>query len=250
MQPFGPPEEDTLVAMPAASRPSSTRQTLRLVKRLWAAGPRAAIDWRSIVVLSITVTLAAAFAMAGLVARDDPNKWFGEGKPGTLLAVAWLIWAGVESVRAGLSLERGGIRRGWLLFGALLIVAAADDMFKGHERLDVWLNLQLGWDPDGAGDILDDLLVIAYVIPSALVIVMLLRSYALRLPGLMWNLALGSVFFTAMAAIDIIDVLGWLEESCKLIAGAFIINAVRSAGRSPLHRRLVRRAQAAGSRPL
>lgn len=196
------------------------------------------MDWRSVVVLTVTLSLATGFALVGLLTRGDPNKWFGEGKPGTLLSVAWLIWAGVESLLAGVSLRRTGLRLGWCVFGLLLFAAAADDMLKAHERLDLWLNGLLGWDPDGEGDFLDDVLVMGYVVPSTLIVVFLMRNYALRLVGLMWNLALAGVFFCMMVALDIVDVLGWLEESCKLTAGALIINGVRSARRSRLHRRL------------
>lgn len=208
------------------------------------------MDWRSVVVLSITVTLVAAFALVGLVARSDPDKWFGEGKPGTLLSVAWLIWAGALSVGAGLSLRRGGLRLGWCVFGALLILAAADDMLKIHERLDVWVNGLLGWDPDGNGDVLDDLLVLGYAVPGVVIVAVAMRRYALRLPGLMWNLALAGMFFGIMVVLDMTELADWLEEGCKLIAGALIINGVRSARRSPLHARLARCARAPVHRAL
>lgn len=236
--------------MEADDRPSTPLLPMRLLKRLWAAGPQAAGDWRSLVVLTITLALFSAFVLVGVLARSDPDKWFGEGKPGTLLSVAWLTWAGVVSVGAGLSLKRAGLRLGWCVFGLLLMVAAADDMLKLHEQLDLWLNGMLGWDPEGRGDVLDDLLVAGYVIPGGLIVAVMMRSYALRLPGLMWNLAFAGVFFGAMVVLDMTELADWLEEGCKLVAGALIINGVRSARRSPLHARLERAARASRGRAL
>jgi FtsH-binding integral membrane protein len=197
-----------------------------------------------VVLLFVTLTLVAAFALVGLVSRWDPDKWFGEGKPGTLLSVGLLGWAGVASISAGLSLGSGRLRLAWSVFGALLITAAADDMVKIHERLDVWLNGLLGWDPEGPADVLDDLLVLGYAIAGVLVVAVLMRRYALRLPGLMWNLVIAGAVFGVMVVLDVAEGADWLEESGKVVAAAIIVNGVRAARRSPLHARLERAARA------
>lgn len=179
-------------------------------------------------IVPLSVGVCVLFAVAGLVAEGDSGKFFGEGKPGTLLSVLLLglsAYASFKRARGGLPRR---VRIGWLVFGVSLALAALDDMFKGHENADKMINGWLGLDPDGIAGKLDDILVLLYVIPAAVVMAWSWRSFFFREVTFFWRMMVAGLFFLSMVVFDIIDRdhLQWIEESSKVISGAFIFAAI------------------------
>jgi hypothetical protein len=179
-------------------------------------------------VLPLVSVVCVVLALAGWAIEGDSGKFFGEGKPGTLLSVLLLglsSYASMKRARGGLPWR---VRMGWVVFGATLALAALDDMFKGHESADKVLNGWLGLDPEGIAGKLDDALVLLYLVPAGCVLLWSWGSYAFEERAMFWRLAISGVWFFLMVAFDVIDRddLQWLEESSKVISGAFIFSAI------------------------
>jgi hypothetical protein len=156
--------------------------------------------------------------------------------------VVLLFGAGAVALRLGRSLRPLIHARLWLVLGLLFVIAALDDMFKLHEKLDFMIVGALGLDPDGPADVLDDIIVALYAVPSVAVVATIGRSYFLRLRWTALLFGLAAVAFTVMVLLDFLSSHDAAEESMKLVAGGLIFGAVAAAEHSPLTERLVQRA--------
>jgi len=215
---------------PVADRSDNTHGLVTAAKRI--AGERA---WR---IVLLNIVLCTVFIAIGLIFSGDPNKMFGEGKPGTLLSVLMLGLSSFASFKRATGPLPRPIRLGWAIFSVSLAIAALDDMFKLHEALDVVINEWLGFDPDGIATKLDDLLVMLYAVPALLVMLWVWRSYAFQTPGLVLRFGIAGVFFVGMVILDLIGRPQTAEETCKVLAGSFIFAGVVGAPRTeqPHHR--------------
>ncbi len=203
------------------------------------------------VLLGAVIGLCLLLGAIGLIARGNPSKLFGEGKPGTLISVGLLGTAAFFAWRVAVRLGPVRFARLWTTLAICLAVAAIDDMFKLHERADETILAALGADPEGPLDFLDGLLVLAYLLPIA---VALVRGWR-PLLTMVWTLrafALAGAAFLAMVALDIGDdlfvrgdhdeqIVEFLEESAKALAGAALLLATVAALEEPLVERLAAR---------
>jgi hypothetical protein len=162
--------------------------------------------------------------------RRDADKYFGEGKPGTLLSVGFLFAAaGVCASHYRGWPREATLRRFWLGMSIVLAVAAIDDLSKLHERLDPIINRALGVHPKGRiADRLDDVLVMAYALP-AVALAFLHRNELLRQRWMVLTLAASFVCFLTMSVFDLLHTGNALEDCFKLVAGALIVCALLSA---------------------
>ena len=170
--------------------------------------------------------LCGAFAGVGLAFRGDPNKLFGEGKPGTLLSVLMLALSAWASGKRALGTLPPRIRLGWGILGSALAIAALDDMFKVHERLDVLINGWLGLDPEGFATRLDDIIVLMYAAPAGVAGIWAWRRYLFETPLLLARFIVAGVLFGAMIVCDLTRAFESLEESCKVMSATFIFVAI------------------------
>jgi hypothetical protein len=202
-----------------------------------------------------TTVAVALLISAGWALRGDTYAFFGEHRPGTYLSVGILLASGVRCLRLWRELAARPLRLGWFWLGLLLLFAGLDDLLRLHERADHAVNSLLGTDPNGRGDMIDDLLVAAYALPAVWICGVWLRNYVLRLRWSMWLFATAAVPFVVMVFCDLglaghvaYVIEETLEETSKLYAGALILAAVQAVAEDPLHRRLARAAVPAAGR--
>lgn len=182
-----------------------------------------------IVIPSIAIA-CVVFALIGWFQSGQTGRQFGEGRIGTLTSVLVLAGSGVVALRISALPSARGFRWFWLVFASLLLFAAADDMFKIHEQLDVVVNRALGADPeDPRFDRLDDLIVVLYAGLGCGGLGLLYKRQLLELRWMARFLAVGGVLFTAMVACDTLHLGIALEESLKLLSGAFIFTGIAAA---------------------
>jgi hypothetical protein len=179
--------------------------------------PRAAFA-----VIGSSLGMIALCIWVGIEFYEDPDKWFGEKKPGTLWSVGLLAASGVVCLQMRKCCPPA-MRGFWLFSGLLLCLAGLDDLVRIHERMDRLVHAILGWDPnDSVTDHLDDVLVLSYLIPAGWLWFRHRRDvFQMRLTMQLFGLAI--VAFVAMVAADMLGGIEWLEESFKIVAGALIL---------------------------
>lgn len=184
----------------------------------------------ALLVIPLVGLACCLFAAVGWFQSGQPGRQFGEGRIGTLVSVGLLAASGLVALKASFLPAARSMRKFWWLFATLLLFAAADDMFKVHERLDVALNRLMGTDPeDPVFDRIDDVIVLAY---AGLGCGTLGLLYIHRLLALNWMVrffVLGGMFFLAMVGADMLRIGTAIEESLKLLAGACIFSGVAAA---------------------
>jgi len=122
----------------------------------------------------VVVAITAALALHGLSVGDS-DRWFHEGKWGTILNTVTLGVAAFFAFREAEWFPDEGVQPFWIGCGVLLAIASADDMLKIHEHVDRWIHGLLALERRGlkvSG--LDDYLVLVY---PAGVCVFALRSW-------------------------------------------------------------------------
>jgi len=185
----------------------------------------------AIVVLAITAGVFTLCIAVGLGFRGDPGKWFGEGKPGTLLPATLLMLSGLLALKLA-SRWTGGQRRravlGWLIMGAAFAVAGLDDGLKLHERVDDWIWLWLTERKPQKGNSLDAALVLAYALP-ALLAAGLLARWLCRCPGALKSWSVAAACFFAMVLCDWSSSSYVGEEMLKGVSAAWIFIGTAAA---------------------
>lgn len=210
-------------------------------RRLWVRRPWAPATRQTAgIAFGLTAGVVGLCVAVGLIDNGDASKWFGEGKPGTLLPVGLLVVSGVVGLKLALGSRlaererwrvvagRASWRWGWALLGVALIVAGCDDMFRWHENLDLWLHARFDADPTGFSDVLDDLFVVGYVAPAG-VATWLLRRFLARSSATLQCWAAAFVGFAAMVVLDISEAHAALEEIAKNVAAAFLFVGIAAA---------------------
>ena len=184
----------------------------------------------ALLVIPLVALACCLFAAVGWIQSGQPGRQFGEGRIGTLLSVGVLAASGLVALKVSFLPAARSMRKFWCVFASLLLFAAADDMFKLHEQLDVVINRALGTDPDDpVFDRIDDVIVLAY---AALGCGTLGLMYMRRLLALIWMVRFfiaGGLCFLAMVAGDMLRIGTAIEESLKLLAGAWIFSGVAAA---------------------
>ena len=189
--------------------------------------------------------LVAYLVTAGLIRHDDSGHYFSESRPGTTATVvmflaaagwSWSIWHGLRPRK---------LARFWLVAALGFVWLAIDDQFKGHERLDIWINHALGRDPEGskAADNLD-VLIVALYLPIAAALAWPHRSQLCRLRWALLCTFAAAGCFGVMVWVDWRGGLNAVEESAKLLAATLLALAVGAA-----HIRLLRRGWAIAPSP-
>ena len=186
---------------------------------------------RSTALLVVAVlALAAVIAWAGWLTRGDPDRYFGEQRPGTLLS-AGLLFASAETCRR---LHRtpgaaAAFGRFWIVHAFLFVYLGLDELFRVHERLDRLLHRLGGLDArHRVTDHLDDLIIIAYAAFAA-ALWFRRRRQLLRLPWTVLTMVGAFAAFAAMMAVDVAGQVKAVEDSLKLLAGALILSAFLAA---------------------
>ena len=174
---------------------------------------------------------AVVFALAGWLLRDDPGKYFGEKRPGTLLSVGLLLasaWTCRQIHRLAAAAPFG---RFWIVQGFLFLYLAVDELFRVHERLDRLVHSLLGLnDRHPVTDHLDDAIIGLY----ALVAAGLWLSHRVLLIRLRWMVLTMAAAFAAFAAMLVLDVTGGskaVEDGVKIVSCSLIFVAFAAAQR-------------------
>jgi hypothetical protein len=174
------------------------------------------------VVLAATVAGIAAMAWAGVAWRKGTHSYFEEQKIGTLLSGAVLFGSALLCWMTARHTQGAAVRF-WLVSCGLFALAGCDDLFRIHEKLDLWLHRLGGADRDNPlTDHLDDALVALYPL-AALVLWYRHRQHVLSFPWMVLTMAAAFAAFAAMAVLDWAERFKTVEESLKLIAGVLIL---------------------------
>src|SRR5262245_3290377 len=83
--------------------------------------------------LIVSIAACAGMIWVGVARWGNAGTYFREGMIGTYLSVAMLAGAGAVSIL--ISRKSGTSQRFWFALGVLMIVLAADDLWKLHESI-------------------------------------------------------------------------------------------------------------------
>ncbi|MEL7473159.1 MAG: hypothetical protein AAGK04_07570, partial [Planctomycetota bacterium] len=164
--------------------------------------------------------------------HDNPGRYFGEGRPGTIATVLAFLLAGIVAGQNWWDLRPSRFARFWFVAGVGLVGLAIDDQFKVHEAIGDWITETTNMQ--GPTDHVDDIVVLFYAPIAGLVALPFWRRL-LRLWGMIAYLGIGFTFFMAMALWDMrleedydFDPYA-MEESFKLLSAVSIAVAMMSA---------------------
>jgi hypothetical protein len=178
-----------------------------------------------VLVLLANVLCMTACIVVGLWKYGDATELFKERKLGTYFTVASLVAAEFTCYGVAWLMRGSRVFRFWLFFGLLLGVAASDDLFRLHERLDEAIHWMMGWDPkDPLTDHLDDVLVLCYALP-AVWLAWKYRRPLLQASLMVRTLAAAMALFAGHVALDFLDWSVTVEECVKQTAGCVILLA-------------------------
>ena len=180
------------------------------------------------VALASTVGAVFIIARAGVAWRKGTHSYFEEQKIGTLLSGAVLFGS---AVLCWMTARRsaGPMVNFWLFNCALFALAGFDDLFRLHEKADLWLQRLVGADPNNpATDHVDDLLVAIYP-ACAMALWYRHRRAVLAFRWMVLTMAAAFVAFAGMAVLDWAERHKAIDESLKLLTGVLILLAFLSA---------------------
>ena len=174
---------------------------------------------------------AVVFALAGWLLRDDPGKYFGEKRAGTLLSAGLLLASALTCRQIHRLPAAAPFGRFWAVQGFLFLYLAVDELFRVHERLDRLVHSLLGLnDRHPVTDHLDDAIIGLY----ALVAGGLWLWHRVLLIRLRWMVLTMAAAFAAFAAMLVLDVTGGskaVEDGVKIVSCALIFAAFAAAQR-------------------
>ena len=199
-----------------------------------------------------TLIISIAIVRAILLERN-PMRYFDDSgfvsvfSIGQLLFIAYLCWR-ISILRSQQNSQLTGWKnpsRFWQVMTAGFIFLTLDEGLQIHENLDKSLHKLLNLNPDGVTDILDDLIILMYVIIGLLFLWIFKKEFQKFISALRWFVLGFSLSFLTVA-LDILsqkretlspfienpDILVtiniWmpvLEEVAKIFAeGAFVIS--------------------------
>ena len=171
------------------------------------------------------------FAAAGWLLRDDPGKYFGEKRAGTLLSAGLLLASALTCRQIHRLAAAAPFGRFWAVQGFLFLYLAVDELFRVHERLDRLVHSLLGLnDRHPVTDHLDDAIIGVY----ALVAAGLWLWHRALLIRLRWMVLTMAAAFAAFAAMLVLDVTGGskaVEDGMKIVSCSLIFAAFAAAQR-------------------
>ena len=200
-------------------------------------------------VLLFIESLIVAIAIAKALSRElSPAHYFGENRLATDASCIQLIIASVLAgitfwtiKRAELKFKHAGF---WLLVSLGLLFLAVDDAYEIHERLDLWLHVQLQIEQTDFTDLADDLIVGGYLLIFLGYVARQWRSLQVFRRSFIW-FKIGLALALVMVILDLVgnndyfislviekpsrieaieQWLGAVEDSFKLFAeGMFIV---------------------------
>jgi hypothetical protein len=178
---------------------------------------------------SAVATVLIAFA--GWALRDDPGKYFGEKKPGTLLS-AGLLLASAWTCRLVHHLPAAALfGRFWIVQASLFLFLAVDELFRVHERLDRLVHYLLGLnDRHPVTDHLDDAIIGLYALVAAW-LWFRHRALLIRLPWMVLTMAPAFAAFAAMLVLDVAGGSKAVEDGLKIVSCALIFAGFAAAQR-------------------
>ena len=195
-------------------------------------GPAPRGWWRfATTVVAGSAAATVVFALAGWLMRDDPGKYFGEKRAGTLLS-AGLLLASAWTCRMVHHLPAALVfGRFWIVQASLFLFLAVDELFRVHERLDRLVHYALGLnDQHPVTDHLDDAIIGLYALVAA-GLWFWHRALLLRLRWMVLTMAAAFVAFAAMLVLDVTGGSKAVEDGLKIVSCALIFAAFAAAQR-------------------
>ena len=145
-----------------------------------------------------------------ILLERNPMVYFDEGgfisilSLGQLLFIAYLCWK-ISILRTSQYSLLAGWKNPsilWLVMTAGFIFLALDEWFMIHERVDIMLHNFLNLNPEGATDILDDLIILIYVIIGLLFLRAFKTEFKKFISASKWFL-IGFIFSFLTVALDL-----------------------------------------------
>lgn len=154
-----------------------------------------------------------------------PGEYLQDGEWGTWLSAGPLLAAGLISLNIARRIAFPS-RRFWTIAAIGLMVVAGDDLFRGHENLELAV-VQLFHLNGGHFLVarINDAVIVGYGILVALFLIPRRREL-LQFPWACHCLAAAMLFFTGMAVFDILHWSATIEESLKIAASVLILCAL------------------------
>ena len=174
---------------------------------------------------------AVVFALAGWLLRDDPGKYFGEKRAGTLLSAGLLLASALTCRQIHRLPAAAPFGRFWIVQGFLFLYLAVDELFRAHERLDRLVHAVFGLnDRHPVTDHLDDAIIGVYAVVAA-GLWLWHRALLIRLRWMVLTMAAAFAAFSAMLVLDVTGGSKALEDGVKIVSCSLIFAAFAAAQR-------------------
>jgi hypothetical protein len=200
----------------------------RAIERMQAVLPRRGLlrpRWWWVTggcILAGGLAIVAVLEVLGYLWHQWPAHYLNDDQPGTWLSAS-ALWLGGGCTLLKAMRTRGGARRLWLVLAVTLMIAAADDLHRWHERTDLWIHALFGADPTNPITTrIDDLLVALYGV-VACAVGWSRREALYAEPRALWCFIAAGALFGWMVVCDIAHLSQTVEDTLKTVSALLIL---------------------------